>query len=64
MFFYYLFMMIFLHMKHFCSYFCSELSSKLQDTLLMIEEQLDVALSKICNNFDTLHYEKLQKAYG
>ncbi|XP_074658828.1 syndetin-like isoform X2 [Tubulanus polymorphus] len=41
----------------------SELSSKLQDTLEMIEEQLDVALSKTCNNFDTHHYEKVQTAY-
>lgn len=43
--------------------FSSELSSKLQDTLEMIEEQLDVALSKTCNNFDTKHYEKVQTAY-
>ena len=29
----------------------------------MIEEQLDVALSKTCSNFDVVHYEKVQKAY-
>jgi len=39
------------------------LNSKLQDTLVMIEEQLDVALSKTCSNFDIVHYEKVQKAY-
>ncbi|XP_041367289.1 syndetin-like [Gigantopelta aegis] len=41
----------------------SELSSKLQDTLEMIEEQLDVALSKTCVSFDVPHYEKVQTAY-
>ena len=41
----------------------SELSSKLQDTLEMIEESLDVALSKTCNGFDEKHYEKVQTAY-
>ncbi|KAJ8298925.1 hypothetical protein KUTeg_022985 [Tegillarca granosa] len=41
----------------------SELSSKLQDTLEMIEEQLDVALSKTCSNFEVAHYEKVQTAY-
>uniref|UniRef100_T1J3I3 Vacuolar protein sorting-associated protein 54 n=1 Tax=Strigamia maritima TaxID=126957 RepID=T1J3I3_STRMM len=41
----------------------TELNSKLQDTLEMIEEHLDVALSKVCINFNTLHYEKLQTAY-
>lgn len=41
----------------------SELTSKLQDTLEMIEELLDVALSKVCNHFNTKHYEKLQTAY-
>lgn len=30
----------------------------------MTEEQLDVALSKVCLNFDEVHYEKLQDAYG
>uniref|UniRef100_A0A4X2LU22 Vacuolar protein sorting-associated protein 54 N-terminal domain-containing protein n=1 Tax=Vombatus ursinus TaxID=29139 RepID=A0A4X2LU22_VOMUR len=41
----------------------SELDSKLQDTLEQIEEQLDVALSKICKNFDVSHYTKVQQAY-
>lgn len=41
----------------------SELSSKLQDTLVMIEEQLDVGLSKVCNGFERTHYEKVQAAY-
>ncbi|XP_053570024.1 syndetin [Bombina bombina] len=41
----------------------SELNSKLQDTLEQIEEQLDVALSKICKNFDVGHYTKVQQAY-
>ncbi|XP_043365233.1 syndetin isoform X3 [Dermochelys coriacea] len=41
----------------------SELNSKLQDTLEQIEEQLDVALSKICKNFDIHHYTKVQQAY-
>jgi len=41
----------------------SELSSKLQDTLEMLEEQLDVALSKTCTSFDLAHYEKVQTAY-
>lgn len=41
----------------------SELSSKLQDTLEMTEEQLDVALSKVCTRFVVLLYEKLQAAY-
>ena len=36
---------------------------KLQDTLEMIEESLDVALSKTCNGFDEKHYEKVQIAY-
>ncbi|XP_034375196.1 syndetin isoform X1 [Arvicanthis niloticus] len=41
----------------------SELNSKLQDTLEQTEEQLDVALSKICKNFDINHYTKVQQAY-
>ncbi|KAK3102020.1 hypothetical protein FSP39_008187 [Pinctada imbricata] len=41
----------------------SELSTKLQDTLVMIEEQLDVALSKACGTFNMVHYEKVQRAY-
>ncbi|XP_062608119.1 syndetin-like isoform X1 [Saccostrea cucullata] len=47
--------------KHFTC--ISELNSKLQDTLVMIEEQIDVALSKTCSNFDKTHYEKVQTAY-
>ena len=46
-----------------CCVVSSELSSKLQDTLEMIEEQLDVALSKTCSGFDVAHYEKVQSAY-
>uniref|UniRef100_UPI00359015C9 syndetin isoform X2 n=1 Tax=Myxine glutinosa TaxID=7769 RepID=UPI00359015C9 len=41
----------------------SELNSKLQDTLEQIEEQLDLALSKTCKLFDTVHYTKVQTAY-
>ncbi|XP_018413087.1 PREDICTED: syndetin [Nanorana parkeri] len=41
----------------------SDLNSKLQDTLEQIEEQLDVALAKICKNFDVAHYTKVQQAY-
>ncbi|XP_060572099.1 syndetin-like isoform X2 [Ruditapes philippinarum] len=41
----------------------SELSSKLQDTLELIEEHLDIALSKTCSLFDVAHYEKVQMAY-
>ncbi|XP_015916520.1 syndetin [Parasteatoda tepidariorum] len=48
--------------KHFSC--ISELSSKLQDTLVMTEEQLDVALSKVCSNFNEGQYEKLQEAYN
>ena len=48
-----------------CPYLeCSELNSKLQDTLELIEELLDVALSKVCRSFDAGHYEKVQKAYN
>ncbi|EEC05108.1 coiled-coil domain-containing protein, putative, partial [Ixodes scapularis] len=42
----------------------SELSSKLQETLEMTEEQLDVALSRTCSSFDRSHYSRLQAAYG
>lgn len=41
----------------------SELSKKLQETQEQAEEQLDVALSKICLHFDPRHYSKLQRAY-
>ena len=33
-----------------------------QDTLVMTEEQLDVALSKICMAFDTNAYAEIQVA--
>lgn len=46
-----------------CGICFSELNSKLQDTLVMIEEQIDVALSKTCSHFDEIHYEKVQTAY-
>ncbi|KAK9506582.1 hypothetical protein O3M35_008485 [Rhynocoris fuscipes] len=39
------------------------LSTKLQDTLVMAEEHLDVALAKICYEFDEEIYKKLQSAY-
>jgi hypothetical protein len=41
----------------------SELSSKLQDTLEMIDESMDVALSKTCGHFDEQHYTRIQTAY-
>ncbi|XP_031566777.1 syndetin-like [Actinia tenebrosa] len=41
----------------------SELSSNLQETLIDIEKQLDLALVRICNNFDPAYYERLQTAY-
>ncbi|KAK7862939.1 hypothetical protein R5R35_004896 [Gryllus longicercus] len=39
------------------------LSGKLQDTLVMAEQQLDEALAKVCNGFDSEHYGKIQEAY-
>ncbi|CAK8673996.1 unnamed protein product [Clavelina lepadiformis] len=45
-------------------YHCiKDLSSKLQDTLEQIEEQMDVALSKTCKTFDENVYAKLKIAY-
>nr|CAB3228148.1 coiled-coil domain-containing protein 132 [Phallusia mammillata] len=45
-------------------YHCiKDLSSKLQDTVEQIEEQVDVALSKSCKSFDKSSYTKLQMAY-
>ncbi|CAG7731237.1 unnamed protein product, partial [Allacma fusca] len=41
----------------------SALSKKLQETLENAEEQLDMALSKVCTHFDERHYAKLQRAY-
>ena len=40
-----------------------QLSVNLQDTLELAEEQLDVALSKVCVDFKESVYEKLQEAY-
>ncbi|XP_075223193.1 vacuolar protein sorting 50 isoform X2 [Lycorma delicatula] len=40
------------------------LSGKLQDTLVMAEEQLDVALAKMCYVFEEDVYSKLQAAYA
>ena len=31
--------------------------------IICLQEQLDVALSKVCNNFNEKQYEKLQSAY-
>ncbi|KAJ7369799.1 hypothetical protein OS493_036442 [Desmophyllum pertusum] len=41
----------------------SELSSNLQETLIDIEKQLDVALGKMCKNFTPVNYERLLTAY-
>ena len=41
----------------------SQLSSKLNDTLVMIEEQLDRALASICVSFQPNVYHKIQLAY-
>ncbi|KXJ15287.1 syndetin isoform X2 [Exaiptasia diaphana] len=41
----------------------SELSSNLQETLIDIEKQLDIALVRICNEFDPAYYERLQTGY-
>ena len=41
----------------------AQLSIKLQDTLELAEEQLDVALSKICMDYKAHLYTKLQDAY-
>ena len=41
----------------------SELNSKLQDTLEMIDESMDVALSKTCGSFDDAYYSRIQTAY-
>uniref|UniRef100_H2YKF8 Syndetin C-terminal domain-containing protein n=1 Tax=Ciona savignyi TaxID=51511 RepID=H2YKF8_CIOSA len=45
-------------------YHCiKDLSAKLQDTLELIEEQIDVALSRTCRMFDSTLYSKLQQGY-
>ena len=41
----------------------AQLSIKLQDTLELAEEQLDVALSKVCIDYKENLYSKLQDAY-
>ena len=41
----------------------AQLSINLKDTLELAEEQLDVALSKICVDFKENLYTKLQDAY-
>jgi hypothetical protein len=40
-----------------------QFSLKLQDTLELAEEQLDVALSKVCIDFKDQVYGRLQEAY-
>lgn len=40
-----------------------DLSVKMQDTLDQIEEQIDHALSQVCDNYDESIYEKLQSSY-
>uniref|UniRef100_A0A0P5AMI3 Coiled-coil domain-containing protein n=1 Tax=Daphnia magna TaxID=35525 RepID=A0A0P5AMI3_9CRUS len=41
----------------------AQLSSRLQDTMELAEEQLDVGLSKSCKEFDSDQYGKLQQAF-
>ena len=41
----------------------AQLSSRLQDTMELAEEQLDVGLSKSCKEFDSCLYSKLQLAF-
>ena len=40
-----------------------QLSIKLQDTLELTEEQLDVALAKVCSDYRGTTYQRLQDAY-
>ncbi|KAG8227263.1 hypothetical protein J437_LFUL003996, partial [Ladona fulva] len=48
----------------FAHFSCVEaLSVKLQDTLEMAEEQLDVALAKVCVNFNEEDYSRIQEAW-
>lgn len=49
-------------LKHFSC--IGALSTKLQDTLVLTEEYLDEVLSKICTNFKSDTYSKLQVAYS
>ena len=48
--------------KHFAA--IRQLSVKLQDTLELAEEQLDVALSKVCVSFDREKYGSLMEAFS
>jgi hypothetical protein len=48
--------------KHFSC--VAQLSSRLQDTMELAEEQLDVGLSKLCHEFDSNQYRKLQLAFA
>ena len=41
----------------------AQLSSRLQDTLEIAEEQLDAGLAKICHSFDAKLYRKLCEAF-
>jgi len=50
--------------SNYSQYNCiKDLSSKLQDTLEQIEEQIDVALSQTCHYFDDVIYARLQASY-
>ena len=48
--------------KHFSC--VAQLSARLQDTLEMAEEQLDVGLAKSCQNFNATLYQKLCEAFA
>ncbi len=48
--------------RHFTA--VKELASKLQDTLEMMEERLDVALAKVCVDFTPFLYDRLCSAYA
>ncbi|XP_066997108.2 syndetin [Anabrus simplex] len=39
------------------------LAGKLQDTMVLAEQQLDEALAKVCNHFDNADYSRVQEAY-
>ena len=43
--------------------YSSDLSSKLQDTLVFIEESMDVTLAKLCSDFHSHIYQRLLNAY-
>ena len=47
--------------KHFSC--VAQLTCRLQDTLELAEEQLDVGIAKTCKKFDPVLYEKLQLAF-